>query len=211
MKRNFLFALVSVSFFACSSPTQITSSWRDPNVKIANPAVHKIVVAALLYDQGVRRSVEDYMSSLYPGVATQSYLIFGDSLVLDTQGETQRLRDLGFDGIVIMKQVAENTTQHYVPGMMPSYYTTWGGYWGNGWGGPWGYPRWGATYYNPGTPGHFQTNRTWSVQVNAYSLVSGKLVWSAETRTTNPGGRMPLFEDVCKSVRSEMKKQGFLM
>ena len=88
-----------------------------------------------------------------------------------------------------MKQVAENTTQHYVPGMMPSYYTTWGGYWGNGWGGPWGGPRWGATYYNPGTPGHIQTNRTWSVQVNAYSLISNKLVWSAETRTTNPGGR----------------------
>ena len=110
-----------------------------------------------------------------------------------------------------MKQVAENTTQHYVPGMMPSYYTTWGGYWGNGWGGPWGGPRWGATYYNPGTPGHFQTNRTWTVQVNAYSLSTIKLVWSAETRTTNPGGRVPLFEDVCKSVRSEMKKQGFLM
>lgn len=207
MKRNFLFVLICISFFACTSPTQITSSWRDPNVKIANPEVHKIVVAALLYDQGVRRSVEDYMSSLYPGVATQSYLIFGDSLVLDTQGETGRLRGLGFDGIVIMKQVAENTSQHYVPGMMPSYYSTWGGYWGNGWGGP----RWGTTYYNPGTPGHFQTNRTWTVQVNAYSLVSGKLVWSADTRTTNPGGRVPLFEDVCKSVRSEMKKQGFLM
>jgi hypothetical protein len=207
MKRIFLLAFVTISLFACSSPTRITSSWRDPNVKIADPAVHKIVVAALLYDQGVRRSVEDYMSSLYPGEATQSYLIFGDSLVLDTKGETQRLKDLGFDGIVIMKQVAENTSQHYIPGMMPSYYTTWGGYWGNGWGGP----RWGATYYYPGTPGHVQVNRTWTVQVNAYSLITNKLIWSAETRTTNPGGRMPLFEDVCNSVRAEMKKQGFLI
>ena len=96
MKKIFLLAFVAVGLFSCSSPTQITSSWRDPNVKIADPAVHKIVVAALLYDQGMRRSVEDYMSSLYPGEATQSYLIFGDSLVLDTKGETQRLKGSWF-------------------------------------------------------------------------------------------------------------------
>jgi hypothetical protein len=81
------------------------------------------------------------------------------------------IKSLGYDGIVIMKQVAENTTQHYVPGMMPSYYTTWGGYWGYGWG-----PRYAMTYYNPGTPGYMRTNRHWYVQVNVFSLESGKLI-----------------------------------
>jgi hypothetical protein len=206
MKKNFVFAFLVFGFFACSSPTQILNTWNDPNVKISNPGVHKIVVAALLYDQGVRRSVEDYMSSLYPGVATPSYMIFGDSLVTDEHGESQKLKDQGYDGIVIMKQVAENTSQHYVPGMMPSYYTTWGGYWRNGWGGP----GWGSTYYNPGTPGYVRTNRNWFVQVNVYSLINNQLIWSAETKTTNPGGRMPLFQDVCNRVRSQMKKEGFL-
>ena len=105
-----------------------------------------------------------------------------------------------------MKQVNENVSQHYVPGQYPSYYTTWGGYWGNGWGGP----RWGATYYNPGTPGHVRTDRTWIVQVNVYSLEPNKLIWSANTRTTDPGGRIPLFDDVCKAVRAQMKSDGFL-
>jgi hypothetical protein len=207
MKKIFVSTFIVVSLFACTSPTRIVSSWKDPNTSIKDPGAHKVVVAALIYDQGVRRQVEDYMASLYPGVATQSYLIMGgDSLISNEDVYNQKLKSAGYDGIVIMKQVNENISQHYVPGQYPSYYRTWGGYWGNGWGGQ----RWGATYYNPGTPGHIQTDRTWIVQVNVYSLVTSKLIWSANTRTTDPGGRIPLFDDVCKSVRSQMKSDGFL-
>jgi hypothetical protein len=105
-----------------------------------------------------------------------------------------------------MKQVTENTTQYWVPGQFPGYYSTWGGYWGRGWGGP----RWGATYYYAGTPGHFHVDRTWSVQVNAYSLEPNKLIYSANTHTTDPGGRVPLFIDVCNAVRKQMKADNFL-
>jgi hypothetical protein len=207
MKKNILLLCSLFGFFACSSPTQIISSWKDPNTTITNPGVHKIVVAALLYDQVVRRQVEDYMATLYPGVATQSYLVMGgDSLITNENAESQKLKNEGYDGIVIMKQVNENTTQRFVPGQMPSYYTTWGGYWGNGWGGP----GWGATFYNPGTPPHIQTDRTWIVQVNVFSLEPNKLIWAANTRTTNPGGRIPLFTDVCNAARAQMKSDGFL-
>lgn len=208
--KKLLFSLFIIPFFfSCTSPTQIQNSWRDPAVTITDPAIHKIVVAALIYDQGVRRQVEDYMVSLYPGVATQSYDIMGgDSLLSNESLMTQRLKDGGFDGIVMMRQITMNETQHWIPGQFPTYYSTWGGYWGNGWGNHWG--GWGGTYYNPGTPGHEQINRNWIVQVNAYSLITNKLVYSANTKTTNPGGRVPLFEDVCKAVRADMKSNGFL-
>ena len=205
MKKTILFILISVSLLACTSPTHILNSWRDPDTSV-NPSVHKIVVAALLYDQGVRRQVEDYMASLYPGVATQSYKILGgDSILSDEHGESQRLKNAGYDGIVIMKQVAQNTTQRYVPGTMPTYYGTWGGYWGYGWG-----PRYYGAMYNPGTPAYVETNHHWFVQVNVYSLTSNKLIWSANTETTNPGGRIPLFTDVCNAVKKQMKSDGFL-
>ncbi len=205
--KNIVIVFVVLGFFSCTSPTRVLNSWKDPGTSVTNPGVHKIVVAALLYDQGVRRQVEDYMASLYPGVATQSYQILGgDSILTDEHGESQRLRGMGYDGIVIMKQVAQNTTQHYVPGTMPSYYTTWGGYWGYGWG-----PRYGGvTYYNPGSPGYVETNHHWYVQVIVYSLVTNKLVWEANTETTNPGGRIPLFTDVCNAVKRQMKSDGFL-
>lgn len=204
---TFSVIVVLAAAVGCSSPTKIVSSWRDPDVTITKPYMHKIVVAALIYDQGVRRQVEDYMSTLYPGVATQSYTILGGDSLLSNEAEaTTKLKTLGYDGIVIMRQVTENETQHYVPGTYPSYYHTWGGYWGYGWGGP----RWGMTYYNPGSPGYFRVDRTWTVQVNAYSLDPNKLVYAANTHTTDPGGRVPLFMDVCNAVHKQMKEDNFL-
>jgi hypothetical protein len=129
-------------------------------------------------------------------------LFGGDSL--PNRGEAyynQRLKNDGYDGFVLMKQVSENTTQYYVPGQAPSFYTAWGGGWGRGW---------NATYYNPGSPGYFRRDWTWFVQVSAYSLAENKLVWTANTKTTDPGGRVPLFEDVCNAARRQMKKDGFL-
>jgi hypothetical protein len=215
MKKILLAALIASGLFACTAPTIIQNSWRDPNVSIKDPGIHKIVVAALLTDQAVRRQVEDYMVTLYPGSATQSYLVLsGDSIPGNEDMYNQKLKADGFDGIVIMKQVAMNTTQHYVPGRPPMVYNTWGGYWGAGWGNGWrgwgGYGGWGGTYYNPGTPGYVRTNRTWDVEVNVYSLTKNNLIYSANTLTKNPGGRVPLFQDVCNAVRAQMKADGFL-
>ena len=123
MKKKILLVLIVCNSLAGKAQSIIINSWRDPSTKIQNPGMHKIVVAALIYDQGVHREVEDYMVTLYPGVATQSYQVMeGDSLVTTENAQSQKLKSLGFDGIVIMKQVAENTTQQYIPGQMPSYY-----------------------------------------------------------------------------------------
>jgi|SRR5579871_5846840 len=206
MKKRFFLALMIISPFAVFAQSEIMNSWRDPNTTIQNPGFHKIVVAALLNDQGVRRQVEDYMVSMYPGTAIQSYQLIGDSLVTDEAAASQQFRNEGYDGIAIIKQTDEQTTQQYVPGRMPTYYNTWGGYWGwRGWGGP----HWVA-HYNPGTPGQVHNEWNWYVQVNVYSLVKNQLIYSANTRTVNPGGRVPLFEDVCNAVRAQMSAIGFL-
>ena len=129
MKKKILLVLIVCNSLAGKAQSIIINSWRDPSTTIQNPGMHKIVVAALIYDQGVRREVEDYMVTLYPGVATQSYQVMGeDSLVTNENAQSQKLKSLGFDGIVIMKQVAENTSQQYIPGQMPSYYYVKGGY-----------------------------------------------------------------------------------
>ncbi|MBN8876865.1 MAG: hypothetical protein J0I32_04910 [Sphingobacteriales bacterium] len=208
MNNKIFFALVAFSLTACVGPTQIVNSWKDPDTNLKQPDTHKIVVAALLYDQGVRRQVEDYMVSLYPGTATQSYLLLGKDSLLngDEEAYSSRLRSEGYDGVVLMKQTGENESQQWVPGRFPSYYSTWSGYWRHGWGNGFA-----TTYYNAGTPGHYATQRTWHVQVNVYSLITNKLIWAANTNTTNPGGRIPLFEDVCKAIQSQLKKDGFLI
>jgi hypothetical protein len=206
MKKILLLTLSMAGAMAAFSQSQIINSWRDPNTSIQNPGFHKVIVAALLNDQGVRRQVEDYMVSLYPGMAMQSYRLIGDSLATNEEAFSQEFKNEGYDGIAIIKQTNEQTTQQYVPGRMPSYYNTWGGYWGwRGWGGP----HW-VGHYNPGTPGRVANQWHWYVQVNVYSLVSNSLVYTANTITTNPGGRVPLFEDVCNAVRTQMSAVGFM-
>ena len=206
MKRRIFLALIIISPFGVFAQSEIINSWRDPNTSIQDPGFHKIIVAALIHDQGVRRQVEDYMITLYPGAAMQSYQLIGDSLITDENTASQQFLHEGYDGIVIIKQTDEQTSQQYVPGQSPSYYNTWGGYWGwRGWGGP----RW-VTHYYPGTPGRVRNQWNWFVQVNVYSLQTNKLIYSANTRTVNPGGRIPLFEDVCNTIRSQMSAVGFL-
>jgi hypothetical protein len=209
MKKITLLAM-AVSCFATSfCQTQILNSWKDPNTNITNPSVHKIVVAALLYNQSVRRNVEDYMVTLYPGVAVQSYMVLGgDSILSDENGESQKLRNLGYDGVVIMKQTDKTSAQSYVP-VDGAYYSTWGGYWRHGWG--------RGMYYVPvqtvnPAPIEVKTVNNWFVEVNVYSLANNnnKLIWSANTKTINPGGRIPLFTDVCDAVRGQMVQDGFL-
>src|SRR3954471_3966013 len=127
MKKTFLFAMaVSVLFAACSSPSRIVSTWHEPADQAKNTAPHKIVVAAIIYDQTIRRQVEDYMVSLYPGQATPSYEVFG-AKPLDKAEENydRQLTAGGFDGIVIVRRTNENVSQHYVPGRMPMWYGSW--------------------------------------------------------------------------------------
>ncbi|MFT3704328.1 MAG: hypothetical protein QM802_18310 [Agriterribacter sp.] len=207
MKRNFIVLIFLSSLISCTTPTKIVNSWRDPETTIKRPGVHAMVVAALIQDQVVRRQVEDYMVSLYPGKATQSYRLFGgDSLLTkDEPYYNELLKKEGYDGIVLMKQVSSKTTERYVPGKPPAYFTTWSGYWRGGWGN-----HWATTQYMPGTPGHIRKDWTWMVEVSVYSLKANKLIWAANTSTTNPGGRVPLFEDVCKAVHKEMRSDGFL-
>jgi len=203
MKQKMLLLLFAASnlLFSCAAPSRIVNSWKDPGTSI-DPSIHKIVVAAIIYDPALRRQVEDYMVSLYPGMATQSYVLFGaDPLNGNEENHNQTLKAQGYDGIVIIRRTNENVNQHYVAGQMPTYYHTWDGYWHNGW---------SATYIDPGTPGHLATGRTWMVQVTVFSVQENKLIWSANTSTTNPGGGVPLFDDVSNAARAKMKADGFL-
>jgi hypothetical protein len=203
MKKKLILALIVLAPFAVSAQSAIINSWSDPNMGSQNLTVHKMVVAALIYNQGVRRIVEDYVVSLYPGMATQSYILMGDSLVTDEAGESQKLKSQGFDGILMMKQTGDNDQQQYIPGRAPVSYTTWGGYWG--WGGPSV-----VNHYNPGTPGHVQNTYTWFVQVNLYALNTNNLIYTANTSTVRPGGTVPLFEDVNNAIRSQLSTDGII-
>jgi hypothetical protein len=197
--NNFLFVcLLLTGLSACNPGTHIIHSWRDPSVTVDTAKIGKFVVAALLRNQMVRREVEDDMASRFPGKAVQSYKEFGDGNLKESEDfYNSRLKDEGYDGIVVMRLVKIEKTVRYVPGSYPVYYRSWLGYWGYSW----------TTFYDPG---YYTTDRRYDVEVNVYSLIHGRLIWTASTSTINPPDRDQVFRDVSRMVYAKMKKEGFL-
>jgi hypothetical protein len=199
MKKNLVIAILIASIVSCGPSTKIVNSWRDPNTVVNTSELHKFVVAALLKNEATRREVEDKMAALNPGKAVPSYQVFGTTPLTQTDDVyMKKLKDDGYDGIVIMRLAKVDKDQRYVPGNSPTYYGSWRGYYGNAWGG----------YYDPG---YYTTDKTFYVEVNVYSLPKDKLVWSGVTSTINPSSGQSLFDGVISAVEQKMKDEGFLV
>src|SRR5579872_5260023 len=126
MKRNVCLALFIISLAACGTGTHIVNSWRDPDVVIDTADIHQFVIAALLKNQTVRRQVEDEIAAQFPGKAVQSYKELGEGELKDDESEyNQKLKNDGFDGIVMMRLVDVSKSTRYVPGTYPMYYGSW--------------------------------------------------------------------------------------
>ncbi len=197
-KHGMIAALVILVLTGCGPTAQLVTSWRDPNVTIDSKNLNKFLVAALLKDQSARRTVEDQMASIVKDKAVQSYKEFGTgALNPDDASYNQKLKNEGFDGVVVMRLIDVKNSTRYVPGSSPVYYRTWNGYWGASW----------NSFYDPG---YYTTDKTYKVEVNVYSLKSGNLIWTGTTKTVDPSGNTELFNGVSTTVYNQMKKEGFL-
>ena len=198
MKQVLILVLGAALLASCSS-TKITNSWRDPSVTVNEASISKVLVAALLKNETVRRQVEDQMASLLPGKAVQSYKVFGlKQLTEDDNVYERRLNTDGFDGIVMMRIASIDSTTRLVTGNYPMYYGSWRRYWAASWMG----------YYEPS---YYTTDKTYNVEVTVYSLKQNKLIWTGTSTAVNPSGSSKPYENISKEVYKKMKEQQFLL
>ncbi len=200
MKKIFLPALVIIIAASCNS-TRITSSWREPDKSVSIGQLNKVLVVALLRNETNRHTAEDQMVGYLDGKGVVSYNYLDAST--STKDENV-IRDMvkadGFDAVVTMRLVDMDKEITYTPGTFssyPTYYRTFGGYYRRSW-----------SYYS--TPDRYTTTRTYTVETNVYSLKEDKMIWTALTETTDPGGVQKLTEEVAGVVYKKMKKEGFL-
>lgn len=81
--------------------------------------------------------------------------------------------------------------------MGEDYYNSWVDFYNHAW----------PAYYDPGD---YTIKKKYFVEINVYSLVTNKLVWSGTTSIINPSGSDELFDNVINTVNERMKKEGFL-
>ena len=191
--------LTVVLVAAYVSPTPLSSSWENPEVKKDSTVLFfKILFVALLKDDYARRVTEDKLVASVNGrgVASYRYLASSDTQIDEQLLSARLLRD-GFDGVVIMQLAPQDKQKPYAPGTSPSYYSTWYGYYSNS------YPR-----YNE--PGYYSSANVYHIETTVYSLVTGKLLWTGITTIVQTKDTGKMAESTIAMVKDQMRKQGLI-
>ena len=197
MKKIILAVVVCFGIICCTS-TRIERSWRDPSVTVDFSQLNKVMVVALLKNEGSRRSAEDQLCALLKGKGVPSYSYLTKDIKEENEESIrEKIKSEGFDGVIIMRLVDVDKELKWVPGQYPPYYGRfWGYYWYS----------WGAFY----DPGHYETTKTYRIETNVYSLKSDKLIWSGITKSTDPVRVDKLMAEAAKTVYKEMVHEGFI-
>jgi hypothetical protein len=197
--RNLIWVLIcSCILFACGPSTKIENSWHDPNVTKDQSQISKFVVMALLKNEATRRITEDNLARMYSGKAVQSYTILGmGQLVENEQYYTDKFKELGFDGAIVMRLVKVEKEVGYVPGTYPGYYGSWYGYYNYAWGG----------FYSPA---YITTDQTYYVETNVYSFSQNKLIYTCTTSTVDPNNSTTMLDEVIKTVNNDLKAKSII-
>lgn len=193
--------LVLVS--GCSS-IQMYNMWHDPTYN-AGP-LNKVLIVAMRRNSLNRRMWEDaFVSAMMEQRAkttfVSSYQLFPEELP-DTLSIRERVKQEGFDGILIVSRITLDTLHRYVPGYTtyePAYY--YGPWWGY-------YDTYWQAVYNPP---HTVQEKEVTVRTDLLlAQENGKLVWSVTSRAIDPASPVQFRNSVAELATNDLEKQHFV-
>ncbi|HEY1811620.1 MAG TPA: hypothetical protein VGG74_04645 [Kofleriaceae bacterium] len=173
-------SLAALVVVAGCTTASFESTWRAPSA----PELTNVVALSPAPDGARRRSVEDRLAhqlSAHGVHAVPGYTVLTPKDRDDREAMIAKLRNDGFDGVVTMRFVGAHQRLEYYPAF--------DAYWGYAWG-----PYWGTVV--PET--------VVRVEVNAYSLATKQLVWSAMSRSVDPSDSAQAIGDVSHLVAERL-------
>ncbi len=201
MKKIMLkICIICIVGSSCTT-TKITSSWSEPNKTIVLNKLNKVLAVALLKNEANNRKAEDQIVAQLDGKGIVSYSYLNANF---NKKNEEAIRDKikldGFDGVVTMRLLDVDKERTYTPGNLSSYpveYRTFSGYYYRTW----------NTY---STPGYYSTTKTYTIEINVFSIKEDKIIWTGLTQTTDPDGVNKMTAAVVKKVFKKMKNDGFI-
>ena len=186
---------------ACSPSTKLTNSWVDPSLtpETMKPFKKALVVARIKNETSNRITEDKIIAKInIPALPSYGFLIPGDT---NTQEINNRLKEQGFDGMIVMRLTDVDRKTEYTPGT--TYYGGgYGSYYGGHYGGYYGYA------YT--TPGYLSEDKTYYVETSIFSLETGKMLWSGSTATVNPSQLDKALDEIILAVRTDLIKKGLI-
>lgn len=186
MIRQFLtFLMLAFLLTTCGSSTQINGSWKEEGVQ---PSTYRnIAVLTLTSEEGRRKMVENEIAASLNKrdiKATPGYTVFPVGYLKNQpsrEAMQKKLVDAGVDGLLTINllDIKEETrytpgTTYYDPFPRYPYYRGYYGY----------YRHWYPVVYEEG---YYTESTNIFLESNFYNIESGELVWSAQSKTVDPG------------------------
>lgn len=206
--RSVLVLATAAVVVSCAS-TSFRSTWKAPGAEPLNFKGKKVAALIVSAEEGVRYGAEDALAreiTARGAVGVAAYTIVPKEVIQDKDKAKQFLEKAGVAGVVAMRVVGKEQEISQSPGTYrgglywgrPYYGSLWGpGYWGYGW---------GSVY----SPGYLRTDTIVSVEMLVYSLAQDKLVWAAQSETTNPSAVRPFIQDLTAKAADELKEAGLI-
>lgn len=210
MKKYLILFIAVLALSGCGSNTTIVSSWRDPNITVAQEHFKKVLVVALVKDEASRRTAENRIAASNPIFKT-SYQYLNESTKQLTQEQKLKiLQDENFDGVITLRLVSKEKETNYVPGTYTGmYYGGFDGLYAGMYG--YGFGNWYGMYspyfYDPG---YYQETTSYMVETNIFSLKENKLIWTGTTKSEYVNDLGSTVDAIMEAVIKEMRKDGSL-
>jgi len=207
--KYLLACLMAVYCLACSTTTEVTGSWKNPDVTLK--PMNTVLVTALTGRNNARQTVEtDLANALQKdGIKSVRSLdilppSFTSSKEPDKEALLKKIKGSNVDAILTVALIDQTTESHYVPGSYGYAPMTRFGYYGRFWG---YYTNWYPTLYSPG---YYTEEKTYFLETNLYDAHTEELIWSAQSETYNPSSLDSFSKEFSATVLSEMKKDGLI-
>lgn len=175
-----------------SSSDRLLSSWKDPAVKKLD--FQRIVAVAMVSDGPTRRLAESEMVNIMGPKAVAASQVVPEADLQDADKVRVKLSAEGFDGAVTIRLVDATTKVRTARDPVPtSYYSMWGYY--------------QFAWVADRPPDYYTADQKLQIEVNIYSLTSGKLVWSGTSEIVRPQLVETGVRNVADLVRRRLKSE----
>jgi hypothetical protein len=187
--------------FGCAS-SNLVDIWHDASFQA--PSLGKMLVIAARKDETKRRIWEDAFTNelaKHGVAATPSYRLFPDAPP-DTNQVVATVQANGFDGILAVLRLPTETNTRFIQGYTSTEQNVhYGTYW----------QRYETYYRETEHPGYIDSQ---TVDIRALDVSTtgngGRLIWSATSRTPDPGTVTDVQQGIVNLVIAELAKRNII-
>ena len=201
-RRLALLVAGALALSACASPAFI-SSQKAPDAALLQLDGEKIAAVVMTSDESMRREAEDALARQIDARGAQGipgYTVLPEQPSKEREAQAKAAFErAGVRAVVVMRPIAveKDVTADPLTFTAPASSSFWGGYYGE------------AAYSMP-VGGEVHTKTTVTIETRVYSLVQNKLVWTGQSRTTDPHDVSAVMKRLSVATAQELRKQGLL-